>query len=175
MPNVRKIWHLQAQSAQHQRIVNPGIANFFAILLQYNSKGRIHCSSIFLKIIYIYLYIYIFHDAFFLQNFSLISLIIYVLFSLFILCFSICSLIFEASLLKFLTHLRNFSPISKASSPKFLSNLRNFSPIFENFSSISIAEASHGLSLISHCSSTDSPSPISKSLCRFTHRINPTL
>ena len=38
MPNVRKIWHLQAQSAQHQRIVNRGIANFFAILLQYNSK-----------------------------------------------------------------------------------------------------------------------------------------
>ena len=157
MPNVRKIWHLQAQSAQHQRIVNPGIANFFAILLQYNSKGRIHCSSIFLKNIYIYLYIYIFHDAFFLQNFSLISLIIYVLFSLFILCFSICSLIFEASSLKFLTHLRNFSPI------------------FENFSSISIAEASHGLSLISHYRSTVSPSPISKSFCRFTHRINPTL
>ena len=157
MPNVRKIWHLQAQSALHQRIVNPSIANFFAILLQYNSKGRIHCSSI-VKKKKIYIYIYIFYDAFFLQNFSLISLIISVLFFLFLLCFSICSLIFEASSLKFLTHLRNFSPISEASSPKFLTNLRNFSPI-------SIAEASHDLSLISHCSSTDSPAPISKSLC----------
>ena len=81
MPNVRKIWHLQAQSAQHQRIVNRGIANFFAILLQYNSKGRIHCSSIFKKKIYIFIYIYIFHDAFS-SKISLLSLSLFMFSSL---------------------------------------------------------------------------------------------
>ena len=41
MPNVRRIWHFMPQSAQHQGMQNPNIANFFAILLQCNSKGRI--------------------------------------------------------------------------------------------------------------------------------------
>ena len=41
MPNVRRIWHFKPQSAQHQGMQNPNIANFFAILLQCNSKGRI--------------------------------------------------------------------------------------------------------------------------------------
>ena len=71
----------------HQRIVNPTIANFFLILLQYNSKVRIvelYCSNILKNI-----YIYFIH--FFPRNFSLLNLIISVLFSLFLLCFSIYS------------------------------------------------------------------------------------
>ena len=42
----------------HQRIVNPTIANFFVILLQYNSKVRIvelYCSNILKNIIIFYL------------------------------------------------------------------------------------------------------------------------
>ena len=59
---------------------NPSIAIFFAILLQCNSKGRIALQQ-YCKYIYIYL-------AAFPWNFSLLSLIIYVLFSLFLLSFS---------------------------------------------------------------------------------------
>ena len=41
MPNVRQIWHFKPQTALHQEMLNPTIANFFAILLQCNSKVRI--------------------------------------------------------------------------------------------------------------------------------------
>ena len=58
MPNVRRIWHFKPQSTQHLELQNPSIANFFAILLQCNSKGRIalqqYCKK---KKIYIYIYI----------------------------------------------------------------------------------------------------------------------
>ena len=37
IPNVRRIWHFKPQSALHQGMLNPSIANFFAILLQCNS------------------------------------------------------------------------------------------------------------------------------------------
>ena len=125
MPNVRRIWHLQAQSALHQRIVNLGIANFFAILLQYNSKGRIHCSSI---LIYIYISWCLFPPKFlsylshyFCSLLSLPSLFLHLLSHLW-------SFIAEIShpSLKFLTNLWSF--ISKIShqSPKFLTHLRKF-------------------------------------------------
>ena len=35
MPNLREIWHFKPQNALHQGMLNPSIANFFAILLQY--------------------------------------------------------------------------------------------------------------------------------------------
>ena len=37
MSNVRRIWHFDPHSALHQGMLNPSIANFFAILLQCNS------------------------------------------------------------------------------------------------------------------------------------------
>ena len=92
----------------HQGIVNSNIANFFAILLQYNSKHRIVLFTVLQK-----KKKYIFYSSYFPQNFSLIPLIFSVLFSLFLLCFSICSLLSEASSPKFLTHLtRPFSHLS---------------------------------------------------------------
>ena len=41
MPYLRKIWHFKPKKLLYQGIVNGSIANFFAILLQYNSKHRI--------------------------------------------------------------------------------------------------------------------------------------
>ena len=41
MPYLRKIWHFKPKKLLHQGIVNGSIANFFTILLQYNSKHRI--------------------------------------------------------------------------------------------------------------------------------------
>ena len=41
MSNLNTIWHFKPQNALHQKMVNTTIANFFAILLQYNSKVRI--------------------------------------------------------------------------------------------------------------------------------------
>ena len=41
MPYLRKFWHFKPKKLLHQGIVNGSIANFFAILLQYNSKHRI--------------------------------------------------------------------------------------------------------------------------------------
>ena len=38
---LREIWHFKPKRLLHQGIVNGSIANFFAILLQYNSKHRI--------------------------------------------------------------------------------------------------------------------------------------
>ena len=107
MPYLRKIQHFKSKKLLHQGIVNGSIANFFAILLQYNSKHRIVLFTVLQK-----KNIYIFYSSYFTRNFSLIPLIFSILFSLFLLCFSICSLLSEASSPKFLTHLRNFSPIS---------------------------------------------------------------
>ena len=62
MPNVRRIWHFKPQSTQHLELQNPSIANFFAILLQCNSKGKIalqqYCKYIYIYIVKIYIYIY---------------------------------------------------------------------------------------------------------------------
>ena len=33
MPNIREIWYFNLQNALHQGMLNPSIANFFAILL----------------------------------------------------------------------------------------------------------------------------------------------
>ena len=38
---LREIWHFKLKRLLHQGIVNGSIANFFTILLQYNSKHRI--------------------------------------------------------------------------------------------------------------------------------------
>ena len=54
MPNLRTIWHFKPQNALHQRMLNPTIANFFAILLQYNSKARIVLQQYSKKNIYIF-------------------------------------------------------------------------------------------------------------------------
>ena len=101
MPYLRGIWHFKTKNLLHQWMLNSSIANFFAILLQYNSKHRIVLFTNCKKnnnILFSYLP----------RNFSLIPLIF--------LCssfsFSICSLFSETSSPKFLTHLRNFSPIS---------------------------------------------------------------
>ena len=99
MTYLRKIWHFKPKKLLHQGIVNSSIANFFAILLQYNSKQRIAPFIVLQK------NIYIFYSSYFPRNFSLIPLIFFVLFSLFLLYFSICSLLSEASSPKFLTHL----------------------------------------------------------------------
>ena len=32
MPNIKRIWHFKPQNALHQGMLNPTIANFFAIL-----------------------------------------------------------------------------------------------------------------------------------------------
>ena len=52
MPNLREIQNFKPQNHLHQRMLNSSIANFFAILLQCNSKHRIalqclelHCSK----------------------------------------------------------------------------------------------------------------------------------
>ena len=85
-------------------LVNNSIANFFAILLQYNSKHRIVLFIELQKnnnILFSYLP----------RNFSLIPLI-FLCSSHSSFSFSICSLLSETSSPKFLTHLRNFSPIS---------------------------------------------------------------
>ena len=41
MSYLRPFWYFMAQKRVHQKIANPTIANFFAIMLQYNSKVRI--------------------------------------------------------------------------------------------------------------------------------------
>ena len=98
MPYLRKFWHFKPKKLLHQGIVNGSIANFFAILLQYNSKHRIVLFIVLQKK-------KIFYSSYFPRNFSLMPLIFSILFSLFLLCFSICSLLSEASSPKFLTHL----------------------------------------------------------------------
>ena len=90
---LREIWHFKPKKLLHQGMVNGSIANFFAILLQYNSKHRIVLFTLLQKKIIFYSY--------FTRNFSLIPLIFSVLFSL----FPLCSLLSEASSPKFLTHL----------------------------------------------------------------------
>ena len=85
-------------------MLNSSIANFFVILLQYNSKHRIVLFTNCKKnnnILFSYLT----------RNFSLIPLI-FLCSSHSSFSFSICSLLSETSSPKFLTHLRNFSPIS---------------------------------------------------------------
>ena len=66
----------------HLECYIPSIAKKFAILLQCNIV--VHCSSVVKKKKYIYIYILFYFP----QNFSLLSLVIYVLFSLFLLSFS---------------------------------------------------------------------------------------
>ena len=124
MPYLREIWHFKPKKLLHQRIVNSSIANFFAILLQYNSKHRITLFIVLQKKKYIY--IYIFYSSYFPQNFSLIPFIFSVLFSLFLLCFSICSLLSEASSPKFLTH--HVWPLSHLSSlgPSLIASMLGF-------------------------------------------------
>ena len=41
MPYLRTIWHFMPQNRLHQKMVNTTIANFFAIVLQYNSNFKI--------------------------------------------------------------------------------------------------------------------------------------
>ena len=98
MPYLRKIWHFKPKKLLHQGIVNGSIANFFTILLQYNSKHRIVLFIVLQKKKKILLLLFppklLSHPSHF-----------FVLFSLFLLCFSICSLLSEASSPKFLTHL----------------------------------------------------------------------
>ena len=103
MPYLREIWHFKPKKLLHQGIVNNSITNFFAILLQYNSKHRI-ALFIVLQKKYIYIYIYILL-LFPLKFLSHPSHFFCSLLSLFLLCFSICSLLFEVSSSKFLTHL----------------------------------------------------------------------
>ena len=89
MSNLRTIWHFKPQNTLHQRMINPTTANFFTILLQYNSKVRIVLQQYSKK-----KKIYFIH--FFPRNFSLLYLIILVLFPLFplfLLYFSIYSLL----------------------------------------------------------------------------------
>ena len=40
MPNLREIWNFKPQNYLHWGMLNNSIANFFAILLQCNSKHR---------------------------------------------------------------------------------------------------------------------------------------
>ena len=108
MPYLREIWHFKPKRLLHQGIVNDSIANFFAILLQYNSKHRIVLFTV-LQQKKIYILLLLFHPKFlshpshfFCSLLSLPSL------------FSICSLLFEASSPKFLTHLTR--PLSQLSS-----------------------------------------------------------
>ena len=49
MPYLRKIWHFKLKKLLLQGIVNGSIANFFAILLQYNSKHRIALFTVLQK------------------------------------------------------------------------------------------------------------------------------
>ena len=58
MPYRRKIWHFKPKRLLHQGIVNGNIANFFAILLQYNSKHRIVLFTVLQKKIYILLLLF---------------------------------------------------------------------------------------------------------------------
>ena len=85
MPYLRTFWHFMPQNWLHQRIVYLIIAKFFAIVLRYNSKVRI--------VLYQYSKKKIILFTFSPWNFSLVCLIISVLFSLFLLCFSIYSLL----------------------------------------------------------------------------------
>ena len=102
---LREIWHFKLKRLLHQGIVNGSIANFFTILLQYNSKHRIVLFTVLQK-----------KNLYFTPPISLeISLS-----SLSFFLFSSLSSFFVLHLLsplwslssKFLTHLRNFSPIS---------------------------------------------------------------
>ena len=70
MPNVRRIWHFKPQSTQHLELQNPSIANFFAILLQCNSKCRIALQQ-YCKYIYIYIYIQLLFPGISLSSLSL--------------------------------------------------------------------------------------------------------
>ena len=130
MPNVRRIWHLQPQSALYQKTLNSSIANFFAI--QCNSI-ELHCSST-VKKIYIY-FMMPFSPEISLSSPSFVS----VLFSLFILYFSICSL---SSL-----QTQTTSSSQHQHQHHTPSSITETSP---SLSPISITKASHGLSLISH-------------------------
>ena len=87
-------------------MLNSSIANFFAILLQYNSKHRIALFTNCKKINNILL-------SYLTRNFSLIPLI-FLCSSHSSVSFSICSLLSETSLPKFLTHLTR--PLSHLSS-----------------------------------------------------------
>ena len=49
MPYLREIWHFKSKKLLYQGIVNNSIANFFAILLQYNSKHRIALFTVLQK------------------------------------------------------------------------------------------------------------------------------
>ena len=88
MPNVRRIWHFKPQSTQIWNCKTQVLQFFLQYCYNAILKVELHCSSI--VNIYIYIYIYL---AAFPWNFSLLSLIIYVLFSLFLLSFSSCSLL----------------------------------------------------------------------------------
>ena len=46
---LREIWHFKPKKLLHQGIVNGSIANFFVILLRYNSKHRIVLFTILQK------------------------------------------------------------------------------------------------------------------------------
>ena len=55
---LREIWHFKPKKLLHQGIVNGSIANFFAILLQYNSKHRIVLFTILQKNIFFLLLLF---------------------------------------------------------------------------------------------------------------------
>ena len=56
MPYLRSFQHFRAQKHVHQEMVKPTIANFFAIVLQYNSKVRIVLQQYSKKYTYILLH-----------------------------------------------------------------------------------------------------------------------
>ena len=107
---LREIWHFKPKRLLHQGFVNGSIANFFAILLQYNSKHRIVLFTVLQK-----------KNLYFTSpispEISLSSLSFFLLSSL-------SSFSVSPSTLSFLKlHRRNFSPISKISHPSHTTSL----------------------------------------------------
>ena len=107
---LREIWHFKPKRLLHQGIVNDSIANFFAILLQYNSKHRIVLFTVLQK------KKIIFYSSYFTRNFSPIPFIFSVLISLFLICS-------PSALSSLKLHRRNFSPIFEISHPSYTASL----------------------------------------------------
>ena len=107
MPYLREIWNFKPKELLHQGMVNGSIANFFAILLQYNFKHRIVLFTVLQKK---NIYIYIFY-SYFTRNFSFIPLIFY--------SFSVS----PSALSSLKLHRWNFSPISKIFHPSHTPSL----------------------------------------------------
>ena len=107
MPYLRKFWHFKPKKLLHKGIVNGSIANFFAILLQYNSKHRIVLFIVLQKKKNILLLLFppkfLSHPSHFFCSLLFLPSM-----------FSICSLLSKALSPKFLTYLTR--PLSHLSS-----------------------------------------------------------